>query len=98
MKLGVLVSDFRNMDDTLSRLRADKLGLILVSNGVYHAALKEGGKPSPILVLTSDLYVLTEDLQTRGFSETDIDSRIKAITYSDLVDMIFTEYEKTIWI
>lgn len=98
MKLGVLVSDFRNMDDTLSRLRADKLGLILVSNGVYHAALTEGGKASPILDLTSDLYVLTEDLQTRGFSEADIDSRVTPVTYSDLVDMIFTEYEKTIWI
>lgn len=97
MKLGVLVSDFRNMDNTLSRLRADKLGLILVSNGVYHATVKEGGKPSPILDLTSDLYVLTEDLQTRGFSEADIDSRVKTITYSDLVDMIFTEYEKTVW-
>jgi sulfur relay protein TusB/DsrH len=98
MKLGVLVSDFRNMDNTLSRLRADKLGFILVSNGVYHATVKEGGKASPVLDLTSDLYVLTEDLQTRGFSEADIDSRVKAITYSDLVDMIFTEYEKTIWI
>lgn len=97
MKLGVLVSDFRNMDNTLSRLRADKLGFILVSNGVYHATVKEGGKPSPILDLTSDLYVLAEDLQTRGFSETDIDSRVKTITYSDLVDMIFTEYEKTVW-
>ncbi len=97
MKLGVLVSDFRNMDNTLSRLRADKLGFILVSNGVYHATVKEGGKASPILDLTSDLYVLTEDLQTRGFSEADIDSRVKTITYSDLVDMIFTEYEKTIW-
>lgn len=97
MKLGVLVSDFRNMDNTLSRLRADKLGFILVSNGVYHATVKDGGKASPILDLTSDLYVLTEDLQTRGFSETDIDSRVKTITYSDLVDMIFTEYEKTVW-
>lgn len=97
MKLGVLVSDFRNMDNTLSRLRADKLGFILVSNGVYHATVKEGGKPSPILDLTSDLYVLAEDLQTRGFSEADIDSRVKTITYSDLVDMIFTEYEKTVW-
>lgn len=97
MRLGVLVSDFRNMDNTLSRLKADKLGLILVSNGIYHATVKEGGKASPVLDLTSDLYVLTEDLQTRGFSEADIDSRVKTITYSDLVDMIFTEYEKTIW-
>jgi len=33
MKLGVLVSDFRNMDDTLSRLKADKLVLSLSAMG-----------------------------------------------------------------
>jgi sulfur relay protein TusB/DsrH len=98
MKLGVLVSDFRNMDDTLSRLKADKLGVILVSNGVYHAAAKEGGKKSSLLEKSPHLYVLSEDLQSRGFSEAEIDTRVKSITYSDLVDLIFTEYEKIIWI
>lgn len=98
MKLGVLVSDFRNVDDTLSRLKADRLGIILVSNGVYHAAIKEGGKASSILDKTPNLYVLSEDLQTMGFSDAAIDSRVKTITYSDLVDLIFTEYEKIIWI
>jgi len=98
MKLGVLVSDFRNMDDTLLRLKADTLGIILVSNGVYHAKIKEGGKQSPILGRSPHLYALAEDLQTRGFAETDIDSRVKAITYNDLVDLIFNEYEKIIWI
>ena len=98
MKLGVLVSDFRNIDATLARLNADTLGIILVSNGVYHARVKEGGKPSSILGKSSHLYALTEDLQTRGFAETDIDSRVKSITYSDLVDLVFNEYEKLIWI
>jgi len=98
MKLGVLVSDFRNMDDTLSKLRADTLGIILVSNGVYHAKMKEGGKPSSVLEKSPHLYALSEDLQTRGFADTDIDGRVKAITYNDLVDMIFNEYEKVIWI
>lgn len=98
MKLGVLVSDFRNMDDTLSRLKAEKLGVILVGNGVYHAALKEGGKKSPILEKSSHLYVLSEDLQTRGLSEAEIDGRVKSVTYSDLVDVIFNEYEKIVWI
>ncbi len=98
MKLGVLVSDFRNMDDTLSKLRADKLGVILVSNGVYHAAVKEGGKASPILDKSPNLYVLTEDLQSRGFADAEIDKRVKSITYSDLVDLIFDEYEKVVWI
>lgn len=98
MRLGVLVSDFRNMDDTLSRLQAEKLAVILVSNGVYHAAVKEGGKASPVLDKTKNLYVLSEDLQTRGFSEAGIDSRVKSITYDDLVDLIFNEYDKIIWI
>lgn len=98
MKLGVFVSDFRNMDGTLQRLKSDSLSIILVSNGVYHATVKESGKSSPILDKTSGLYVLTEDLQTRGFSEADIDNRVKAITYELLVDMIFNEYEKVIWI
>jgi len=98
MKLGVLVSDFRNMDDILSRLKADKLGVILVSNGVYHATVKEDGKKSPVLEKSPHLYVLSEDLQSRGFSDAEIDSRVKSITYSDLVDLIFTEYEKIIWI
>ena len=98
MKLGVLVSDFRNMDDTLSRLTADKLGIILVSNGVYHAKIKEGGKESPILGQSSNLYALSEDLQSRGFSDAELDGRVKPITYDDLVDLIFNEYEKVIWI
>lgn len=98
MKLGVLVSDFRNMDDTLSRLSADNLGIILVSNGVYHATVKEGGKQSPVLEKSPHLYALSEDLQSRGFSETEIDGRVKSITYDGLVDLIFNEYEKVIWI
>ena len=98
MKLCVLVSDFRNMDDTLSRLKADKLGVIFVSNGVYHAALKEGGKKSSILEKSPHLYVLSEDLESRGFSESEIDTRVRSITYSGLVDLLFNEYEKIIWI
>ncbi|HXX80791.1 MAG TPA: sulfurtransferase complex subunit TusB [Thermodesulfovibrionales bacterium] len=98
MTLGVLVSDFRNMDNILSRLKADKLGVILVSNGVYHAAVKEGGKKSSILEKSPHLYVLSEDLHSRGFAESEIDTRVKSITYSDLVDLIFNEYEKIIWI
>jgi len=98
MKLGVLVSDFRNMDDTLLRLKADTLGIILVSNGVYHAKVKENGKQSSLLEKSPHLYALSEDIQTRGFSENEIDSRVKSITYNDLVDLIFNEYEKIIWI
>ncbi len=98
MKLGVIVSDFRNMDDTVSRLTADKLGLIFVGNGVYHTAIKEGGKKSSLLEKSKNLYVLSEDAQTRGLTEAQIDSRVKAVTYNDLVDVIFNDFEKVIWI
>jgi sulfur relay protein TusB/DsrH len=98
MRLGVIVSDFRNMDQMLSRLTADKLGLIFVSSGVYHAATKEGGKKSSLLEKSKDLYVLTEDAQTRGLAGTDIDSSVKPISYSDLVDVILNDFDKTIWI
>lgn len=98
MKLGVIVSDFRNMDDTLSRLTADKLGLIFVSNGVYHTAVKEGGKRSPLLDKSKNLFVLSEDAETRGLAAAGIDSRVKSITYSDLVDVILNDYDKVIWI
>jgi hypothetical protein len=37
MKLAVFVSDYRLTVDTLDRLKADKLGIILVGNGVFHA-------------------------------------------------------------
>jgi sulfur relay protein TusB/DsrH len=98
MKLGVLVSDFRNMNDILSMLRADKIGIILVSNGVYHAAVKEDGRASSVLDKSPHLYVLSEDLESRGFSAAQIDRRVKAVTYGDLVDLIFNEFEKVIWI
>lgn len=98
MRLGVLVSDFRSIDDTVLRLKADKLGLIFVSNGVYLAAVKEAGKASPILDKSSNLYALSEDLLSRGFSDADIDNRVKAITYDDLVGLIFNDYDKIIWV
>lgn len=98
MKLGVFVSDYKITVDTLSRLKAEKLGLILVANGVYHALIKEDGKTSPILDLTENIYALTEDIETRGFSPSDLNSKVKAITYSELVDLIFNDYEKLAWL
>lgn len=98
MNLGILVSDFRSVEDAVSRFKADKVGLIFVSNGIYHTAVKEGGRASSLLDLSQNLYALTEDLATRGLSKDNIDSRIKLINYSDLVDLIFNEYEKTVWV
>lgn len=98
MKLGVFVSDFRNTVDTLDRLKAEKLGIIFVQNGVYHASIKENGKSSPLLEKSAEFYALSEDLLTRGFTDSDVDSRVKVITYSDLVDLIFNDYEKLAWL
>jgi len=98
MKLAVFVSDFKLASDTLDRLKADNLGVIFVSNGVYHAALKENGKPSSLLDKTSNLYALSEDIQTRGLKDSDVDKRVKVVNYSDLVDIIFNEYDKLAWL
>lgn len=98
MKLGVFVSDYALTNDTLDRVQASSLGLILVANGVYHAALKENGKASSILDKKAKFYALSEDLETRGIAASSVDSRVKVVTYSDLVDVIFGEYEKLAWL
>ncbi|WP_333652656.1 DsrH/TusB family sulfur metabolism protein [Dissulfurispira sp.] len=98
MKLGVFMSDFRSGSDIIERLSAEKLGIIFVGNGVYHATVEENGKASPVLDKSATFYVLTEDLESRGFGSADVDSRVKPVTYSDVVDLIFNDYEKIIWI
>jgi sulfur relay protein TusB/DsrH len=98
MNLGVFVSNYTQTTDTLERLKADKLGIILVANGVYHASMKEGGKASSLLEKTSNLYVLSEDLSTRGIKESDVDSRVKVVNYDGVVDLIFNDFEKIAWL
>lgn len=98
MNLGVFVSNYTQTTDTLDRLTADKLGIILVANGVYHASMKEGGKASSLLEKTSSLFVLSEDLQTRGIKESDVDSRVKVVNYDGVVDLIFNDFEKIAWL
>jgi sulfur relay protein TusB/DsrH len=98
MKLGIFVSDFNLTVDTLDRLKAEKLGLILVQNGVYHATTKVNGKASSLLDKTQNLYVLTDDVQIRGLKEADVDKRVKVVTYSDIVDLIFNDYDKIAWL
>lgn len=98
MKLGVFMSDFRADSGVFDRLSAEKLGIILVGNGIYHAAVKENGKTSSVLEKSANFYVLAEDLESRGFNAANVDSRVKVVTYSDVVDLIFNDYEKIIWI
>jgi sulfur transfer complex TusBCD TusB component (DsrH family) len=47
---------------------------------------------------TADYYAVKEDLETRGFTSADVDSKVKVVTISDVVDLIFNDYEKTAWL
>lgn len=98
MKLAVFVSDFKITVDTLERLNARELGIIFVGNGVYHTTIKEDGKPSALLGKSAKFYVLSEDLETRGLSTAQVSDNVRAITYNDLVDLIFNDYEKLGWL
>ena len=99
MKLGVIVSDLRRTENTYERLQAEKLGVIMVQNGIYHAVLKENGEASPVLAKEgAEFYAVKEDLETRGFGEGDVDGKVKVITYGDFVDLIMNDYEKTAWL
>lgn len=98
MKLGVLLSEYRTGANLLDRLTAEKLGIIFVGNGVYNATIKENGKAASVLEKTATFFVLAEDLESRGFSAENVDSRVKVVNYGDVVDLIFNDYEKTIWI
>ncbi|MDP1758802.1 MAG: DsrH/TusB family sulfur metabolism protein, partial [Thermodesulfovibrionales bacterium] len=74
------------------------LGIIFVANGVYHATTKVNGESSDLLDKTPNLYALSEDIQTRGMNDADVDKRVKVVNYGDVVDIIFNEYDKLAWL
>ena len=92
------MSDYQVTVNTLDRLKSDKLGVFLVENGVYHATVVQNGKGSAILDAAPRIYALREDLETRGYAADAVDSRVKVVTYGDVVDLIFNEYEKLAWL
>jgi sulfur relay protein TusB/DsrH len=98
MKLAAFVSDYRMTVDTLDRLKPEKLGIILVQNGVYHATTKENGNASSLLNYSADYYVLQDDLETRGLTASDVDGKVKVISFGDIVDLIFNDYDKSAWL
>jgi sulfur relay protein TusB/DsrH len=99
MKLAVFLSDWRRTEDSLERLKADKLGIILVENGIYHAVVKEGGKDSPVLSKAgATFYALTDDLETRGYTAANVNPKVKLVSYGDIVDLIMNDYEKSAWL
>ncbi len=99
MKLALFLSDLRRTEDTYDRLKAEKLGVILVENGIYHAVMKEGGKDSPVLSKAgATFYALADDLEMRGFTAANVNPKVKVVSYGDIVDLIMNEYEKTAWL
>jgi len=98
MKLAVFVSDYRMTVDTIARLKPEKMGIILVQNGVYHASVKENGNASSLLDSSADLYALKDDLETRGIDPAAVDSKVKVVSFGDIVDIVFNDYEKTAWL
>lgn len=67
--------------------------LLLIEDGVYlvkhmaHASVKAG----------IALYALREDLQARGFSETELPTDIKAIGYDDFVALVCKHQRSVNW-
>ncbi len=99
MKLAVFLSDWRRTEESLERIKADKLAVILVENGIYHAVVKEGGKDSPVLSKAgASFFALSDDLETRGYMAANVNSKVKVIGYGDIVDLIMNDYEKMAWL
>jgi sulfur relay protein TusB/DsrH len=99
MKLAIFLSDWRRTEDSFDRMKADKLGVILVGNGIYHAVVKENGKESPVLSKAgATFYALSDDLETRGYTAANVNSKVKVIGYGDIVDLIMNDYEKSAWL
>ncbi len=99
MKVAVFMSDWRKTEDTFERMKADKMGVILVGNGIYHAVVKENGKDSPMLSKAgAQFYVLSDDLEIRGYTAANVNSKVKVVSYGDIVDLIMKDYEKTAWL
>lgn len=99
MNILAFLSHYRHGADILEKIRTSKLGIVFVGNGIYHVALKENNKHSSLLDKKDvKLYVLTEDIETRGFKIENIDERVRPVKYEDLVDLIFDKYEKVIWL
>jgi len=97
MKLGVFVSDFKYDAQTLDKLQADEVGVFLVQDGVYNAVLKENGSPSKILD-KGRVCALKDDVKFRGFSEDQIDDKVKPVSYDDIVDMMVNDFDQLVWL
>lgn len=99
MKLGLFISDFEPDLQTLERLKIEKLGIFLVSDGIYNAFIKTNGAPSKVMEKKgAEYYALRTDFETRGFKEDKILKRVKPVDYDELVDLMMERYEKLAWL
>jgi len=96
MRLGIFYSDLDGQKDTLARLKADQVGVFLVSNGIYHAVLK--AKADILNKENAKFYALLSDLETRGFTAEEVDRRVSVISYQDLVNLMVNDYDKLAWL
>jgi sulfur relay protein TusB/DsrH len=46
----------------------------------------------------ASFYVLSDDLEIRGFTSAQVHSKVKVIGYGDIADLIMNDYEKTAWL
>ncbi|MBF0488689.1 MAG: sulfurtransferase complex subunit TusB [Nitrospirae bacterium] len=97
-KIGVFLSQHRNSNDTLDRLSKGSFDVVLVQNGVYCAAIKENGQSSPVLGRGTKVYAMSEDLVSRGIEPSQVASNVTVVNFDGLVDLIFNEFTKTIWL
>jgi len=98
MKLAVFLSDWRRTEETLERLKADKMGIILVENGIYHAVVRRTARLTRALEGRASFYALSDDLETRGYTAAQVNPKVKIINYGDIVDLIMNDYEKSAWL
>ncbi len=94
MAFAVFVNSIGCVDAvTLERLKVDDLRIVLVQDGVYHLFIKD----SPVKKKDAKVYVLKEDLESRGFSAENV-SDAEVVDYSKLVDLMMEEFNKMVWL
>ncbi len=94
MGFAVFVNSINCVDvSTLERLNVDDLSIVLVQDGVYHVFIKD----SPVKKKNAKIYVLKEDLESRGLSAENV-SDAEVVDYSKLVDLMMGEFEKMVWL
>lgn len=97
MDVLIFLSSYHSGAEVVETLSGDGVGIVLAGNAVYHAVIKERGRPSPLLSTKARFYILREDLESRGFDVGQVPATIRSVTYDDLVDLMFNDYKKAVF-